>query len=69
MSPLRDSGLNFTDRLLSTAEAGEYFGVSKQTIRKWIKDGIIVGIRVGDQGRWKIRRSEVERLVREKYGD
>ena len=36
-----------SSRLISLADAADYYGVSTKTIRRWISDGRIEGYRVG----------------------
>lgn len=55
------------DRLMTTAEVAEIFGVKKETIRDWMRKGMLPGSKVGN-GPWKIPRSAVVKLATEKYG-
>lgn len=52
--------------LIGAREAGLLLGVHERTIKAWIRDGRIKAIRMGDTGhyRWRIPRSEIERIVR-----
>jgi hypothetical protein len=34
------------------------------TVRRWIKSRRVVAVKVTDRAGWRIRRSEVERLLR-----
>jgi len=54
---------------LTTAEAAEYFGVTRATIGIWLNEGILKGFKIGKGKYWRIPLDEVERLAREKFGD
>jgi len=49
------------DKVYTTKEARDYLKVSKSTIKRWLKRGIIQANKVG--GRYKILGSELLRLV------
>ena len=51
------------ERLFSTAEVAERFGVSLETVQRWAALGNIASIRVGRQGRYRFRASEIQRLL------
>jgi len=55
--------------LLTTRQTAEYFGVTRATIRIWLNEGVLTGIKIGKGKYWRIPLDEVERLAREKYGD
>ena len=52
---------NVPDKLSSLEEIAEHLGVSKDTIRNWIKKGVIPYRRIGKQYKFKI--SEVDAWV------
>lgn len=58
-----------TERLLTTKQTAEYFGVTGATIRIWLNDGVLQGIKIGKGKYWRIPLAEVERLARKKYGN
>lgn len=54
--------------LVSVAFVAEFFGVSEQTVRNWIKSGLLPNsIRVGRQ--FRIMWSDVQALLQQQYGD
>ncbi len=58
-----------SDELLTVREVAQRLKVTEQTVRHWIRDGKLKGARLGgDRTGWRIRESEVERLVREAEG-
>jgi excisionase family DNA binding protein len=50
------------ERWLNLEEISQYLGVSKDTIRAWIKKGAIPGHKVGRQYKFKV--SEVDAWIR-----
>ncbi len=53
--------LTMSDKLLNVKEAAEYLGVSTYTIRKYIGEGKIEGVRIGLF--WRIRPEAIERYI------
>jgi excisionase family DNA binding protein len=47
--------------LLTLEEAGESLGVSKYTIRAWIDNGTLEGVKIGS--RWKVRPEAITSYV------
>jgi excisionase family DNA binding protein len=52
-----------SERLLSSREVARIAGVSLSTVQHWTRLGRIRAIRVGRQGRYRFRESEVRRLL------
>lgn len=57
------AGATQPDDYLSTAAAGTFAAVAPGTIRRWIREGRLVGHRAGRMVR--VRRAELERLLGE----
>ena len=53
------------DRWLSMDEIGEYLGVKRDTISKWIKDKNMPAVKIGRS--WKFKKDEVDEWVRNGY--
>lgn len=55
------------DPPLTVKEVSELLQISEPTIREWLRDGKIRGHRIGGSSkrsyRWRVPRSEVERLT------
>lgn len=51
-------------RLLTIAEAAEMLSVSEKTIRKWLLQGKLKGVKVGFL--WRLRKKDLEDFIREK---
>ena len=49
--------------LLTVQDVANRFGVKPTTIRKWLRDGQIRGVKIG--GARRFERSEVDRLIAE----
>ncbi len=52
----------YTDSWIGVEEAAAYLGVTKETIRNWIKKTDIPAHRVGKL--WKFKRSELDEWVK-----
>jgi len=52
------------DRLLKPEQAAELMVVSARTVKKWLREGKLRGLKVG--GMWRLTESEVRRFI---YGD
>ena len=53
---------NYTDSWIGVEEAAAYLGVTKETIRNWIKKTDIPAHRIGKL--WKCKRSELDEWVK-----
>lgn len=53
-----------SENWISLAEIAEYIGVSKDTIRNWIKNSNMPAHKVGRL--WKFRKSEIDAWISEK---
>jgi excisionase family DNA binding protein len=53
---------------LTVGQAAEALLLSEDGIRRWLKDGVIQGIRISDRARWRIRASEIERVLSQGSG-
>ncbi len=57
------SNINFNDRWISIEEASEYLGVTKDSIRNWIKkNSDIPAHKVGRL--WKFKRTELDDWIK-----
>ncbi len=54
-------------KLLRVSEAAKILNVSPSTLRMWLREGKIRGIKIGS--RWKIPQSEIMRLISGKFGE
>ncbi len=55
------------EQLYPSRKVATMFHVTTETIRNWIKEGKIEGVKQGN--RWYIRRSEMIRFANEEHGD
>lgn len=53
---------NYTDSWIGVEEVAAYLGVTKETIRNWIKKTDIPAHRIGKL--WKFKRSELDEWVK-----
>lgn len=56
------------DPLLTCQQVADIFSVRERTIRDWINEGKIRGVKLGGR-HWRIPKSEMIRFANEKYGD
>jgi len=57
---------NPKDRLLTVPEVAEYFRVDPESIRRWLREGRLLGINLGRAAGWRIKISDVEAFVEER---
>jgi excisionase family DNA binding protein len=55
--------MNAPDDLLTVHEVAQRFGVADKTVRRWLAEGSLRGVRFGRQGQWRIPVAEVERVM------
>lgn len=53
---------NYTDNWIGTEEAATYLGVTKDTVRNWIKKTDIPAHKIGKL--WKFKRSELDTWIK-----
>jgi excisionase family DNA binding protein len=53
-------------KFVSTDEVAEHFGVTKQTVRDWIKNGTLKAMQTVERGRYLIPREAFEFMVEQK---
>ena len=51
-------------RLLSAAEVARVLNVSSETVLRYVAEGYLSSVRVGEKGRHRFRPEDVERLIR-----
>lgn len=54
--------------MLGTSAAAEILGVSRDTVSKWCREGVLDAEQDGAGRPWRIAESEVERLQRSREG-
>lgn len=55
------------DPAYTVGSAAAMFGVKSTTFRTWIKEGKVNAFKIN--GRWRVLKSELERLADHEYGD
>lgn len=51
------------DRLLTVAEVAEQLSVTEETVRRWLRDGKLEGIRLSRRAGWRIRQESVNVML------
>jgi excisionase family DNA binding protein len=67
MTVMPTGDLSLEDPLLSTAKVAEMFDVKPETIRDWIAEGKISGVKINRS--WRVRRSVALAFGTARYGD
>lgn len=55
-------------KILRVSEVAKIFEVTPYTVRLWLREGILEGIKPEGTKAWRIPRESVEKLVNQKYG-
>jgi len=54
------------DRLLTVVEVADYFRVEPESVRRWLRDGKLLGINLGRGPGWRIRVGDLESFIAER---
>ena len=54
------------NRLHTVSEVAEYFRVDPESVRRWLRDGKLLGINLGRGPGWRIRHGDLERFIDER---
>jgi excisionase family DNA binding protein len=46
---------------LSAAEVAERFGITETTVREWLRDGKLVGVKIGST--WRVKETDLDRYL------
>jgi excisionase family DNA binding protein len=57
------------ERYLKVSEVAEMFSVQPATIREWLSEGRLRGIKIGNGHYWRIPLSAAKELANTKYGE
>ena len=58
------------DELLTVPEVAAMLRLNEQTVRKWLRTGVLPGINLGSrQAGWRVRRADVERFLEDRRGE
>lgn len=55
------------DRLLTVVEVAEYFRVEPESVRRWLREGKLVGINLGRGPGWRIRMGDLEAFIDQRH--
>ena len=54
------------DRLLTVVEVADYFRVEPESVRRWLREGKLLGINLGRGPGWRIRLGDLELFIAER---
>jgi excisionase family DNA binding protein len=57
------------DRALKVSEVAVIFGVTSETVREWLRDGTLKGMKIGKGHYWRVMSSSVVELAQQRHGD
>jgi len=49
--------------LLTVEQVADYLQVHPETVRKWLREGDLIGVNLGGRARWRVRREDLERFI------
>lgn len=52
------------DNVMSITQVASRYGVSTETVRRWLISGKLKGFRAGARGKWRILRESIEHFER-----
>jgi excisionase family DNA binding protein len=55
------------DRLLTVLEVAKYFRVDPESVRRWLREGKLMGINLGRGPGWRIRVGDLQTFVTERH--
>jgi excisionase family DNA binding protein len=55
------------DRLLTVVEVAKYFRVDPESVRRWLREGKLLGINLGRAPGWRIRVGDLQTFVNERH--
>jgi excisionase family DNA binding protein len=55
------------DRLLTVVEVAEYFRVEPESVRRWLREGKLLGINLGRGPGWRIRLGDLEDYIAQRH--
>ena len=57
------------EKLFRVKKIAEILAVSPKTIRKWAKDKILPGIKIGPRGDWRFTKNDLSKIMKGKGGE
>ena len=57
------------DEYYTTGEVAELLKVSSATVRRWLQDGRLSGVRLSRRGGWRVRGSALRSFLRDRSNE
>lgn len=51
------------DKLLTPEQVAEALNLSVRTIKGWLRDGKLKGVKIGTRGDWRVKESVLEKYI------
>jgi excisionase family DNA binding protein len=55
------------DRLLTVVEVAKYFRVDPESVRRWLREGKLLGLNLGRGPGWRIRVGDLQTFINERH--
>jgi excisionase family DNA binding protein len=55
------------DRLLTVSEVAKYFRVEPESVRRWLREGKLLGMNLGRGPGWRVRLGDLELFIAERH--
>jgi excisionase family DNA binding protein len=55
------------DRLLTVSEVAKHFRVEPESVRRWLREGKLLGINLGRGPGWRVRLGDLELFIAERH--
>jgi excisionase family DNA binding protein len=55
------------DRLLTVVEVAKYFRVDPESVRRWLREGKLLGINLGRGPGWRVRVGDLQTFITERH--
>ncbi len=57
------------DVLITPEEAAQQLAVAANTVRSWLREGVLPGIKIGKGRVWRIRQRELDNFINREQGE
>ena len=54
---------------MRTPEAAKYLGVHIETVRRWVREGVIPAAKLGNRGGFRFRREDLDRFLEKRRAE
>jgi len=51
------------EKLYTPGQVAETLGLSIRTVREWLRQGKLKGVKIGSRGDWRVPESELDKFI------